>query len=92
MSWMAPSKYFVALLLLRRQLHRRKKRKERSIWVRQLFTERNTTGEYAMLVTDMKLFDHEYFFKVLGCCPLPWSSCFLILLLISSNVTPDEKT
>lgn len=33
------------------------------MWVRDLFKERKEKGEFAMLVKDMELHDHEYFFK-----------------------------
>ena len=55
------------LLVLAR--HRIKKRKEalekkkRRFWVRRIFEERKTKGEFHTLVADMKLFDHEYFQK-----------------------------
>ncbi|CAB4027184.1 Hypothetical predicted protein [Paramuricea clavata] len=49
------------LLLLRRRKQRRKYRK--IFWVRKIFAERKHKGEFHCLVQEMKLFDHELFFK-----------------------------
>ena len=52
-------------LLIRKYLQRKQKKLKykKRFWVRQLFKERKEKGEYHLLVKDMKLFDHEYFFK-----------------------------
>ena len=35
----------------------------KDFWVRQIFMERHSEGEFYVLVNEMKLFDHEFFFK-----------------------------
>ena len=51
--------------LVRKYIQRRRKQQKyrKRFWVRQLFKERNEKGEYHLLVQDMRLFDHEFFFK-----------------------------
>ena len=51
----------LALLILRRR--QAKKRKSPEFWVRKIFQERSTKGEFHLLVKDMELFDHELFFS-----------------------------
>ena len=38
-------------------------KKKRRFWVRRIFEERQTKGEFHTVVADLKLFDHEYFQK-----------------------------
>ena len=38
--------------------------RKRKMWVRKLFTERRTKGEFSILVQDLILFDHFYFFRM----------------------------
>ena len=33
------------------------------MWVRKIFQDRHAKGEFNLLIRDMTLFDHEYFFK-----------------------------
>ena len=55
------------LILARHQIKRKRKealeKEKRRFWVRRLFAERQTKGEFHTLIADMKLFDHEYFQK-----------------------------
>ena len=37
--------------------------RRKRMWVRQLFLERKNKGLFNILVKDLMLFDHEYFFK-----------------------------
>ena len=55
----------LVIIILRRRLQRRKiqSKYKKRFWVRQIFKERKQKGEYNLLVKDMKLFDHEFFFK-----------------------------
>ena len=39
------------------------------MWVRKLCTERRTKGEFYILVQDLMLFDHFYFFQMFGLNP-----------------------
>ena len=50
----------LALIYLRKK--RRKQQRKRKMWVRKLFTERRTNGEFNILVQDLMLFDYFYFF------------------------------
>ena len=52
------------ILILKRRIQRRRlqNRYKKRFWVRQLFKERKQKGEYHLLVKDMRLFDHEFFF------------------------------
>lgn len=62
---------------------------KRRFWVRKLFRERRMEGLYNVLIKDLMLFDHEYFFKALKMSPtqleqlLTWVGP---LLLKSSNI------
>ena len=46
----------------KRQISLRRKA-ERRCWVKMIFAEREQWGEYYTLVRDLRLFDHELFFK-----------------------------
>ena len=65
---MAPVNIRTLLLLTliikrrRQQMNVTHKYKKR-FWVRKIFQERKLKGEYHLLVKDLKLFDHEFFFK-----------------------------
>ena len=51
-------------LLLRRRIQSQKRKKyQKRMWVRKIFDERKTKGEFHHLVQDMKLLDREYFFQ-----------------------------
>ena len=41
----------------------KRKKKRKRFWVRRLFAERKTKGEFYLLIRDLRLFDSEYFFK-----------------------------
>ena len=49
------------LLLLKRRLSRQERRKR--MWVRKIFRERKQKGEFHLLIKELRLHDHEYFFK-----------------------------
>ena len=52
------------ILIKRRQLQkeRLRKRKHRT-WIRKIFTERSLKGEYHQLIQELKINDHEFFYK-----------------------------
>ena len=55
----------INVLLLPLIDHRKKRREQqwkRKMWVWKLFTQRRTNGEFKILVQDLMLFDHFYFF------------------------------
>ena len=60
----------LSILLLHRQKRNRGivSRKKR-MWIRKLFQERRSKGLYNVLVKDLMLFDHEYFFKAFKMSP-----------------------
>ena len=43
--------------------------KKKRFWVRKLYTKRLQKGEFHLLVRDLRLHDHEYFFKYFGMSP-----------------------
>ena len=50
--------------LLRLHFKRKNNNIERKrFWARQIFIERHSKGEFHVLVKELKLFDHEFFFK-----------------------------
>ena len=60
------------LLLLRRRTKRRQQKYKKNFWVRKIFQERTSKGEYHLLVQDLKLFDHFvhlYFFQCFRMTP-----------------------
>ena len=57
-------KIILLLVLLRRTIRRKQKIKSKSrFWVRKIFQERESKGEYCNLVRDLRLFDEEYFYR-----------------------------
>ena len=44
-------------------LYYKYKNKRKRLWVKETFEERQSKGESHVLVKEMKLFDHEFFFK-----------------------------
>ena len=50
------------LLLLRRRQKRGTKYKNR-FWIRRIYAERQQKGEFHLLVKELSMFDHEYFFQ-----------------------------
>ena len=51
------------ILVLRRRLKHRMQIRRKRMWTRKLFVDRRAKGEYQILVKDLMLFDHLYFFK-----------------------------
>ena len=63
---------FAFLLALRQReklMAKKKHQRKHKVWVRKLFRERFEKGEYYKLVLDMKLFDHELFFRYFRMLP-----------------------
>ena len=87
----------LTLLLLRRRRQRLKYKKR--FWIRKIYEERQSKGEFHTLVRELTLVDHEYFFRLFRMSP----STFEILLswvapLIKKKSTcmrepipPDER-
>ena len=51
------------LILYRRRKQRKRNKYKKRFWVRKLFQHRKTHGEFHNLVKELKLHDHELFFK-----------------------------
>ena len=51
------------LILYRRRKQRKRNKYKNRFWVRKLFQHRKTHGEFHNLVKELKLHDHELFFK-----------------------------
>ena len=60
------------LLLLQRRCQRRR-REQKRIWVRKIFRSRRKQGEYHALIAEMKLRDHESFYKYFHMTPQTFS-------------------
>ena len=58
---------FLLLLLLIR--YRQRRAGKRRFWVRNVYKERNTKGEYNLLVKELMLADHELFFNMFRMTP-----------------------
>ena len=58
--------YLAAYILLKRSILRKKDekaRKKRTIWVRQIYKQREKSGIFHNLVQEMALGDREFYFK-----------------------------
>ena len=58
------------LLKLLNQTENKNGRKKKLFWVRKLYAERLQKGEFHLLVRDLRLHDHEYFFKYFRMSPI----------------------
>lgn len=66
--------------------------------VRKLFAERESKGEFHLLISDLKLFDHEYFFKYFRMSPTRYEELLRLVAprIIKSNerrtpIGPSER-
>ena len=57
------------LKLLAMQSLKQKSQKRKRFWMRRIYLERQQKGEFHLLVREMMLFDHEYFFKCFRMTP-----------------------
>ena len=58
--------YLAVYILLKRSIRRKKDekaRKKRTIWVRQIYKQREKSGIFHNLVREMALGDREFYFK-----------------------------
>ena len=56
------------LILLKRRLSSEESRK--SMWVRKISRERKQKGKFHLLIKELRLHDHNYFFKYFRMSPL----------------------
>jgi len=62
-------KKLIILQLLKRRIQRRQLKHKKSIWVRRVLQERKEKSQFHLLVKDLRLFDHCYFFKLFRMTP-----------------------
>ena len=62
-------RHLLLLLLLLRRRRRRYQRVIRSTWVRDIFWSRVNRGDYHALINEMRLVDHESFYKYFHMTP-----------------------
>ena len=57
------------LLRLRMRLRKKRVKYKKNLWIRQIFQEREEKSEYHVLVRELELYDHKYFFKMFRMSP-----------------------
>ena len=76
------------ILKLLNQIKNKNGRKKKRFWVRKLYAERLLKGEFHLLVRDLRLHDHEYFFKYFRMSP----TVFEELLSFVSPIIVKQST
>ena len=56
---------------------------KRKIWVRKLYEERKLKGEYQLLIHDLRLHDHEIFFRYFRILPETYK---ILLNLVADDI------
>ena len=74
-------------LILRKllRLHYKYRNKRKRLWVKEMFEERKSKGEFHVLVKELKLFDHEFFFKHIATQHVDFSQRCLTVFVLSFN-------
>ena len=68
------------------------KKRTRKVWVRNLYKERDQKGEYNLLVKELKLYDHELFFRYFRMLPGTFEVLLrLVVKYISKTTTRLRK-
>lgn len=73
------SKKTKILLLLKRRLANQNKKQKKTIWVRKIFQERKQKGEFHLLINELRIHDHEYFFKYFRMSPSKYEDLLKIV-------------
>jgi len=84
----------LTILIIRRRMQRRKLKMKykKKFWIRKIFEERKQKGEYHLLVKDMRLFDHHYFFKQFRMLPSKYEKLLsYVAPLITKSSTRRES-
>lgn len=88
----------ITVMLMYQHARRRKPIRKKRMWVRRLFKERKSKGEFHVLVKDLMLFDHHYFFRMFRMKPtrfeelLSWVAPFIFKSSRTRDVaTPSER-
>ena len=76
------------ILVLRRRLKHRMQIRRKRMWMRKLFVDRRAKGEYEILVKDLMLFDHLYFFKSFRMSPVRFEQ---LLSWVAPFITKSSK-
>ena len=77
------------LMLLKRRIEKRASKYKKTCWVRRLLRRRKEKGEYANLVREMHLGDHESFFKYFRMSPTTFE--VLLRLVARKIIKSSEK-
>ena len=80
------SKRTKILLLLHRRS--RKQKHTKSIWVRKIFQERKQKGEFHLLINELRIHDHVYFFKYFRMSPTKYEE---LLQLVGPYITKSSQ-
>ena len=71
--------------LLRLNFKRKNNINRKRLWVWQIFMERHLKGEFHVLVKELKLFDHEFFFNHIATRHFDFSQrCFTVFVLFNT--------
>ena len=78
-------KLLLLLLFLRRC--KRRRTQQRRVWVRKIFQSRCTKGEYHALITEMRLGDHQSFYRYFHMTPQHFSH---LLSLVGPSINRQD--
>ena len=67
------------------RFHYKYKNKTKRLWVKEMFEERQSKGEFHVFVKELKLFDHEFFFKHIATQHFDFSQRCLTVFVSSFN-------
>ena len=59
----------IVLTMLRRRLGGQNEKYKKRFWIRRIYQERILKGEFHLLIKEMIVFDHEYFFRCFRMVP-----------------------
>ncbi|CAB3993019.1 Hypothetical predicted protein [Paramuricea clavata] len=89
----------IILIVLRRRLRRQNEKYKKRFWMRKIYQERILKGEFHLLIKEIILFDHEYFFRCFRMVPatfeklLSWVSPYIQkkTTKMREPVSPSER-
>ena len=79
------------LLKLLNQTENKNGRKKKRFWVRKLYAERLQKGEFHLFVRDLRLHDHEYFFKYFRMSPTVLEELLSFVSPMRDPIFPSER-
>ena len=91
MAVLCRRKLLLLLLIRRRQLRTKLKYRKR-FWVRPINRKRKQQGEYANLIREMQLGDHESFFKYFRMSPAVFESLFHLVAPLIIKSDPNRES